>query len=164
MTMQRLTSGSAASRATPSNAVVPDLVPGPRAVSERFRERLNQEHFLVLQRVSWLLVSQSFLFIVYAGIVVAKPSPVRHAEASRLFYAVPALGLVIVAGVYASILAARFTIRALWREFDRLQPTHPDPFDRIPNHRIRVLGGIGVHVPPLAIAAFWVWLLAVGRY
>ena len=40
-------------------------------LSERFRERLNQEHFLVVQRVSWLLVSQSFLFIVYTALVVA---------------------------------------------------------------------------------------------
>jgi hypothetical protein len=125
---------------------------------------LNQEHFLVVQRVSWLLVSQSFLFIVYAAIVVAKPAASNRDQAMRLFYAVPSLGIVIVSGVYASILAAQFSIRALRREFDRLEPAHPDPFDAIPGRPIRVTGNVAVHIPPIAIAAVWIWLLIVGRY
>ena len=133
-------------------------------LSERFRGRLNEENFLVVQRVSWLLVSQSFLFIVYATLVVAKPSPSRQEQAMRLFYAIPSLGIVIVTGVYASILAALLSIRALRREFDLLEPEKADPLDTIPNRSIRVMGTIAAHVPPIAIGVTWIWLLLVGHY
>ena len=132
--------------------------------SQRFRERLNQENFLIVQRVSWLLVSQSFLFIVYAALIVAKPSSARHDQAARLFYVVPVLGVVIVLAVYTSIAAAHMSIRALRRQFDLLEPQHPDPFDLIPTSRLRALGSVAAHVPPIAIAAVWIWLEAVGRY
>ena len=42
----------------------------------------GEEHFLVTQRVSWLLLSQSFLFIVYSALVVSKPLPRREAQAT----------------------------------------------------------------------------------
>src|SRR5215831_5354586 len=124
----------ATASSTEANATTAGLPP----LSERFRERLNQEHFLVVQRVSWLLISQSFLFIVYTALVVSKPSPSRQDQAMRLFHAVPLLGVVIVASVYASILAALFAIRALRREFDRLEPVHADPLETIPSRAVRI--------------------------
>jgi hypothetical protein len=152
------TSGSDSATSNPV-----DPVQRPPA-SERCRARLNQEHFLVVQRVSWLLVSQAFLFIVYAAIVVAKPPPAREEQARRLFYLVPSLGVLIVAGVYASILAAQLSIRALRREFKRLEPEPSDPFDCIPSSLIRAAGSIAAHLPPIALGAPWIWLLTTGRY
>jgi hypothetical protein len=72
----------------------------------------------------------------------------------------PALGLVIVARVYASIWAALLSIRALRRSFEALGPGDAGPFDDIPGPGVRRLGNVAAHVPPLAIGATWLWLLA----
>ena len=114
-------------------------------------------------RRAWLLLSQSFLFLAYTTLTVARPSPGKEDQASRLYHAVPALGFVIVAGVYASIVAALFTSRALSRRFRALGFEHVNPFDSIPNASLRALGNVAVHLPPLAIGVTWIWLFAAGR-
>jgi len=133
------------------------------APADAFRARLDQENLLAVQRVSWLLVSQSFLFIAYTAVVIAKPAPNRHEQAVRLYHTIPVLGLVIVAGVYISIIAALVSIRELRREFDLLEAQHRNPFDAIPNRSVRALGAVAVHVPPVAIGATWIWLLVAGH-
>jgi hypothetical protein len=106
-----------------------------------------------------LILSQSFLFIAYTGALVARP-PESHAhQITRLLHVFPVLGLVIVAGVYASIWAALLSIRSLSRRFDALEPKHANPFDQIPGRRLGELGNIAAHVPPLAIGITWLWLL-----
>ena len=136
--------------------------PTTRSLSEQFRERLGEEHFLATQRVSWLLLAQSFLFIAYTALVVSRPTPAHEHQVSRLLLAVPLLGIVIVIGVYASILAALLTIRALRARLNALEPEHPNPFDAIPTASVRTLGHAAAHVPPLAILATCVWLLITG--
>ena len=131
------------------------------SVSEHFHERLQVERFLVSQRVSWLLLSQSFLFLAYTALAVARPGSGREQQATRLYHAVPLLGLVIVAGVYVSILAAPLTSRALRRKFTALDE-RSNPFDGVPNASLRMLGDVSVHVPPLAIGITWMWLIANG--
>jgi hypothetical protein len=109
--------------------------------------------------VSWLILSQSFLFIAYTAALVARPTHAHSDQIARLLHVFPVLGLVIVAGVYASIWAALLSIRALRLSFEALEPRHPGPFDAIPGLRVRQLGNVAAHVPPLAIGATWVWLL-----
>jgi hypothetical protein len=130
------------------------------SVSDQFRERLEAENSLIAQRVSWLILSQSFLFIAYTAALVARPPGARESEINRLLHIFPVLGLVIVAGVYAAIWAALLSIRALRQRFTAIEPEGPNPFDSIPGPRVRELGNIGVHVPPLAIGTTWLWLLA----
>ena len=130
--------------------------------SEAFRTRLDQENLLAVQRVSWLLVSQSFLFIAYTAVVISKPLPARHEQAVRLYHTLPTLGLVIVAGVYVSIIAGLVSMRQLRREFELLEPEHRNPFDAIPSRAVRAFGTVAIHVPPLAIGATWIWLLFAG--
>ena len=109
--------------------------------------------------MSWLILSQSFLFIAYTAALVARPTHAHSDQIARLLHVFPVLGLVIVAGVYASIWAALLSIRALRLSFEALEPRHPGPFDAIPGLRVRQLGNVAAHVPPLAIGATWVWLL-----
>jgi hypothetical protein len=130
------------------------------SVSEQFRERLEAENSLIAQRVSWLILSQSFLFIAYTAALVARPPGAHEPEINRLLHIFPVLGLVIVAGVYAAIWAALLSIQALRQRFAAIEPNSPNPFDSIPAPRVRELGNIGIHVPPLAIGATWIWLLA----
>ena len=70
----------------------------------------------------------------------------------------------IVAGVYASILAAVLTMRALRGEFKALELEQENLFDSIPRSWVRALGDVAVHTSPIAIGAIWIWLLIVGRY
>jgi hypothetical protein len=140
----------------------PDSSSEPLALANHFQERLRDERFLVTQRVSWLLLSQSFLFLAYTALVVARPGARREQQAVRLYHAVPLLGIVIVAGVYASIIAAVLTGRALRRQFGALETKRVTPFDPIPNARLRALGDVAIHLPPLAIGATWITLLVSG--
>jgi hypothetical protein len=128
------------------------------------RERLDAEHSLIAQRVSWLLLSQSFLFIAYTGALVARPSDAHEHQIDRLLRLYPALGLVIFAGVYTSILAALLSIRALRRCFESVEPDHANPFDRVPGARVRRMGNVASHVPPIAIGVTWAWLLVTTPY
>ena len=66
------------------------------------------------------------------------------------------------AGVYVSIVAGLFSIRALRREFELLEPEHRNPFDLIPGRSVRAFGTVAIHVPPLAIGATWIWMLVAG--
>jgi hypothetical protein len=130
-----------------------------RSFSEEFRERLDAENSLVAQRVSWLILSQSFLFIAYTGALVARPTHAHAGQITRLLRAFPVLGLVIVAGVYVSIWAALLSIRALRRCFDSVEPHQANPFDQVPGSGVRRLGNVAAHLPPIAIGATWIWLL-----
>jgi len=78
----------------------------------------------------------------------------------RLYDTVPSL--VIVAGVYISLLAALFSIRAFRTEFELVEPEHRNPFDVIPGRSARALGTLAMHVPPLALGGTWIWLLVAG--
>jgi hypothetical protein len=100
------------------------------------------------------------LFIAYTALIVARPTLSHHDEADRLLYVFPVLGIVIVTGVYASILAALITIRALRERFDALEPDRANPFDDLPTSGVRALGNVAAHVPPLAIGITWICLLA----
>ena len=133
-------------------AAGPEAMPGALSLSEPFRDRLGEERFLITQRVSWLLLSQSFLFLAYTALTVARPSPGKEQQASRLYHAVPVLGFVI------SIVAGVLTSRALRREFEALELDHLNPFDSIPGSSLRALGDVAVHVPPPAIGVTWIWL------
>jgi hypothetical protein len=139
-------------------------VPSSRSVSEEFRERLDAEDALIAQRVSWLILSQSFLFIAYTAALVARPTHAHADQIGHLLRVFPVLGLVIVAGVYASIWAALLSIRSLRRTFQALERRHAGPFDGIPSGRVRGMGNVAAHVPPLAIGATWIWLLTTNPH
>jgi hypothetical protein len=129
------------------------------SLSKEFRERIDAENSLIAQRVSWLILSQSFLFIAYTAALVAKPPPSHAAQITHLLDVFPILGLVIVAGVYASICAALLTISALRARFADIEPAHVYPFDDLPAGWVRQLGHMAAYVPPVAIGATWIWLL-----
>jgi hypothetical protein len=128
------------------------------SVSHLFREQLEAENSLIARRVSWLLLSQSFLFIAYTGALVARPPNAHAHQITRLLNVFPLLGVLIVASVYASILAALLSIRALRWRFDEIGE-HADPFEDVPGKHIRGMGNLAAHVPAIAIGVTWIWLL-----
>jgi hypothetical protein len=134
------------------------------SISEEFRERVDAENSLIAQRVSWLILSQSFLFIAYTASLVARPLPGHRTQLSRLLDVFPVLGVVIVVGTYASIWAGLVSIRQLRARFDVTEAVHLNPFDGLPTPRVRRLGHLAAHVPPIAIGATWLWLLVTNRF
>lgn len=75
-----------------------------------FRARIEHEDSLVIQRLSWLVASQSFLFTAYAITVngLATPSPVAPLVLRQqlLLELLPIVGLFSAALIYGTILAA----------------------------------------------------------
>jgi hypothetical protein len=84
------------------------------------RARIEHEDNLVVQRLSWLVASQSFLFTAYAivtnGLASQPPPPgcIRFAAQLQLLYQlIPVVGTLTCVLIYVSILAAVASMRQL---------------------------------------------------
>jgi hypothetical protein len=84
------------------------------------RERLEHEDNLIVQRLTWLVGSQSFLFTAYAivsnGLMSQPPQPAsQHFEEQLqlLFQLIPIVAMLTCVLIYISILAAVMTMRKL---------------------------------------------------
>ena len=143
-----------------------DLLPNPVSPVDYYqiiRHRLEHEDGLIVQRLSWLVASQSFLFSAYAitlnGMVV---TGVRYPEQQERFLRlVPAVGLLTCVLIYVTILAAVRSMAGLRAEFLK---QHPDGVAGLPPlqsaRKIRDLGFAAPLVLPLVFVAAWLYLLA----
>ena len=83
------------------------------------RERIEHEDNLIVQRLSWLVGSQSFLFTAYAivtnGLATQPPTVTTHFmnQLARLFQLIPVVGTLTSVLIYVSILAAVVAMRQL---------------------------------------------------
>jgi len=128
-----------------------------------FRSRIEHEDNLIIQRLSWLMASQSFLFTAYAIVtngLTNPPAPgadVFVSHLTTLSRIVPIVALLNSLLIFISILAALKGIRELRNEYCRhpvletitLQTT---PFTRTLGMSAPLL------LPPLFIAV-WLYLL-----
>lgn len=71
---------------------------------ELIRARLEHEDGLIVNRLSWLMASQSFLFTAYA-IAANGPAPAAG-RPLLLLQLVPLIGVISTAFIYAGVLAA----------------------------------------------------------
>src|SRR2546425_10826614 len=77
-----------------------------------FRQRLEHEDNLIIQRLSWLVASQSFLFTAYAivlnGLTATPPPAVAgYMEQQRLvFRLIPVVAIITNGLIYLRIIAA----------------------------------------------------------
>src|SRR6266478_6002708 len=83
------------------------------------RERIEHEDNLIVQRLSWLVASQSFLFTAYAIVtngLATQPqvtSPHFMHQLQLLFQLIPIVGTLTCVLIYVSVLAAVVTMRRL---------------------------------------------------
>jgi hypothetical protein len=84
------------------------------------RERIEHEDNLIVQRLSWLVASQSFLFTAYAivtnGLTTLPPQPAYihfSDQLQLLFQLIPIVGTLTCVLIYVSVLAAVVTMRRL---------------------------------------------------
>ena len=130
-----------------------------------FRNRIEHEDNLIMQRLSWLMASQSFLFTAYAIVtngmttVPGTGGNVFVNHLSTLARIIPIVALLNSLLILISILAALKAIREL-RDGYRKQP---EILGVIPLQTSRTARTLGLSAPvllPLLFLSVWLFLLA----
>jgi hypothetical protein len=147
-----------------SAAAEPSEKISPLERYQLFRNRIEHEDNLVMQRLSWLMASQSFLFTAYAivtnGLAGSPPAAenIFVNRLSTLAQIIPIVGLLNSLLILVSILAALKAIRELRREY--LQ--HGRILEAIPLQTSPTARTLGLSAPvllPLLFLAVWLFLL-----
>lgn len=140
----------------------------PVAYYRAIRERLQHEDGLIVNRLAWLMASQSFLFTAYAIVLngAALPSAGRIGEhQAGLLRLLPLVGTVSTALIYAGILAAIRAMSWLADEFRKRVPDEsalglPPVYTPAP---IRNFGLAAPALLPVLFLILWIYLLMVPR-
>jgi hypothetical protein len=130
-----------------------------------FRGRIEHEDNLVMQRLSWLMASQSFLFTAYAIVTNALTNSMTNnrgmlfvGRLSALEDLIPIVSLMNSLLIFVSILAALKAIRELRREY-RNQVGNLEGLALQTSRMTRVLGFSAPVVLPLVFVMVWLFLL-----
>ena len=132
-----------------------------------FRGRIEHEDNLIIQRLSWLVASQSFLFTAYAittnGLTNLDPKLLGHfaEQAGLLFRLIPTVAICVALLIYISILAA---LRAI-RQIRRIYQSKPLPSDLPPIQTAATTRLLGLSAPlllPVLFVSVWLVLLLNG--
>jgi hypothetical protein len=129
-----------------------------------FRDRIEHEDNLVMQRLSWLMASQSFLFTAYA--IVTNGLTTSPATGGNIFVnhlatlarIIPVVALLNSLLILVSILAALKAIRELRCGYRKQSKT----LEIIPLQTSRAARTLGLAAPvllPLLFLAVWLFLL-----
>jgi hypothetical protein len=92
----------------------------PRALYDLVRARLDHEDGLIVQRSSWLLASQSFLFTAYAIVLNGQAAGGKSWAVERmesLRWVLPGVGLVTAVLILSGVLSALVAMRMLATDF-----------------------------------------------
>jgi hypothetical protein len=147
-----------------SGPVEPSQKISPLERYQVFRNRIEHEDNLIMQRLSWLMASQSFLFTAYAIVtngMSASPAAAGNVFVSRLAaleQIVPIVALLNSLLILTSILGALKAIRELRRGYQQ----GPGPWEEIPLQTSRFARVSGLSAPvllPLLFFAVWLFLL-----
>ena len=132
-----------------------------------FRSRIEHEDDLIIQRLSWLVASQSFLFTAYAittnGLSGLEPKTAGRflEQAELLFRLIPTVAIGLALLIYISILAALRAIRQMRRLYlARLISPELPPLQTAAATRL-----LGLSAPlllPLLFISVWLVLLLNG--
>jgi hypothetical protein len=79
---------------------------------DRLDALLKTEFDLISHRMTWLVISQSFLFAAFSG---AAANSTAHQVLKRMLWIIPFMGILIDALVYLAVIAAHSVIRKLKR-------------------------------------------------
>lgn len=129
-----------------------------------FRSRIEHEDNLIMQRLSWLMASQSFLFTAYAIVSNALSSPTIDRSTSfakhllTLLSVIPTVALLNSLLILVSILAALKAIRMLRCTYEKLRGT----LEILPlqtSRKVRISALAAPVLLPLVFLAVWLFLL-----
>jgi hypothetical protein len=134
------------------------------------RGRIEHEDNLVMQRLSWMVASQSFLFTAYAIVLnglnslpTAGEPPQFLDQQILMFHLVPVVAILTCVLIYISILAALKSMANLRRLYrSRFGEENEDLPDIQPATSIRTAGSSAPTVLPLVFTAVWLFLWVRG--
>jgi hypothetical protein len=135
--------------------------PEEQVQCDLIRRQIEHEDSLVVNRLSWLMGSQSFLFTAYAIVVngpVVPRTAAFTAKQDHLLTVVPLLGIACCLFIYAGILGAALVMRRLRAEFSsRVHRTPHMPIQG--SAATRILGMAAPMLLPLLFGAAWLYLM-----
>lgn len=149
-----------------SPSYLPEKI-SPLELYRLFRGRIEHEDNLIIQRLSWLVASQSFLFTAYAittnGLSSLEPKTAGRflEQAALLFRLIPTVAICVALLISISILAALRAIRQIRRLYQTtsIAPELP-PIQTAATTRL-----LGLSAPlllPLLFVSVWLVLLLNG--
>jgi hypothetical protein len=144
--------------------IIYDAVTVPLALSQiaRLGEGLKAEFDLIAGRMSWLVISESFIFSAFATAVANYRSDHPAIGGLRfLAWVLPFVGMILAVCVYVAILAALSAIDSMKGQRDRMMANLPVQLriDLISmRSRQQWWGNVPAHVLPPAL--FLVWAVA----
>jgi hypothetical protein len=133
------------------------------------RQRIEHEDNLVVQRLSWLVASQSFLFTAYAIVLnglTTSPQPATATplhQQMRLSQLIPLVAILTCALIYISIVAAVKAIAGLRRMYRSRFPSDETGLPGIQTDTLtRTLGLAAPLLLPLVFIGVWLYLSMQG--
>jgi hypothetical protein len=131
------------------------------------RRRIEHEDGLTVNRLSWLVASQSFLFTAYAltlnGLAAGRQGPMADRQA-LLCRLIPLIGVATTALIYAGLIAsgrALVWLRALLHQRIGDESRLDLPIVHSPPNIVR-LGQLAPRVLPVVFLIVWLALLVIG--
>ncbi|MEO1104012.1 MAG: hypothetical protein AAFW98_09835 [Pseudomonadota bacterium] len=155
---------------------MPDERKSCREVYDVYRDYLKHEDSLINNRMTWLILSQSFFFTTYAlaiGRLSAAEEPIRT-QIETFLNAVATLGIIVGFATCMSILAALNAIEGLKRRWANHganeateNPTFAEERKRLPdltgggNAFASIFGFFMPIVMPLIFVGIWFYVLQI---
>ncbi len=128
----------------------------------RLDNQIKAEFEVINQRMTWLMVAQSFLFIAYANVWVGL-SRGFHMILSKLAVIIPLIGIAMAILVRLAIWAAHSVVSQVKDERARFENDHPAFKDyKISVHRREIehrLGNLPAQILPFVFIVAWAGLL-----
>lgn len=128
----------------------------------RLDSQIRAEFDVINQRMTWLMVAQSFLFIAYANVWVGL-SRGSHSMLWTLSVVIPSIGIAMAVLVRLAIWAAHSVVSRVKDERTRFEQDHPEYARyRISVHRRQMehrLGNLPAQILPFVFIAAWAGLL-----
>jgi hypothetical protein len=114
------------SNPNPTGAFEPADVPHALAQIARLGEMLKAEFDLIAARMSWLMISESFIFSAFATAAASyRPDHPMVGVLRYLGWVLPFVGMFLAAIVYAALLAAQSAVVVMKRQRDRMMAGLP---------------------------------------
>jgi hypothetical protein len=145
-------------------AFEPGDVPFALAQITRLHEGVKAEFDLIVGRMNWLMIAESFIFSAFATAVANfRPEHLLARELAYLVYVLPFVGMLLAVCVYVSILAAHRALDSLKTQRDRMLRRLPRGLwiDLISSRTpVQWWGNLPTHVLPPVLFLIWVGALA----
>jgi hypothetical protein len=121
---------------------------------------IDKELTLINERMTWLVVSESFMFSAFT---VAVANQEKAIVLNTVVYLMPSIGFLMALLVYPGLLAAHFTAKWLKEERHRFELRLPDDLQvkLLASKRTHVLGSMPAFVIPVLLLLVWGVIIVV---